>query len=195
MTSSRRAWLPAVLTAFVLTGCSYTIQGDPLAEPGFVPPSTTAASSSASAAGAPKIAKQRTVAGVDPCTLLDANDLKSIGPYKKEPTRKDDVIQESCQYILEDGSPSGRTVATALYQKYEQVRDRQKKGSEKVVDGHSTWTLCELSGDEEVCTATIAVNANRSILVAMTQRSGDPAKMLAVMEPLCRAALARIPVA
>lgn len=194
MTSSRRVWLPLVLTAFVLAGCSYTVQGDPLAEPGFVPP-TTAANSTSSAGSPPKIAKQRTVAGVDPCKMLDANDLKSIGPYKKEPTRKDDVIQESCQYLLEDGSPTGRTVATALYQKYEQVRERQKKGSEKVVDGHSAWVLCDLSGTEQVCTATIAVNANRSILVAMTQPSGDPAKMLAVMEPLCRAALARIPTA
>ncbi|PRY36323.1 uncharacterized protein DUF3558 [Umezawaea tangerina] len=191
-----------LLAALALAGCSYSINGTALPDPSG-PPATSRSTSAApsspapSTAGgpAPKIAKPRTVAGVDPCKMLDANDLKFIGPFKREPRRQDDTIPESCQYLLEDGTTGGRTVVTALYQRYEQVRDRQKNGKEQVVEGHSTWWFCQLSGPEEVCTATIAVNANRSILVAMSQAGGVPDQMVVAMAPLLKAALARIPVA
>ena len=186
-----------LLAALALAGCSYTINGAALPEPGFTaaaPTSTPSASASASGP-APKIAKPRTVAGVDPCKMLDEADLKSIGPYKKPPARQDDVIQESCAYVLDDGTPTSRTVVSALYQKFETVRDRQKGGKEQLVEGHSAWMYCQLSGSEQICAATIAVNANRSILVAMAQAGGVPDQMLAAMAPLFKAALARIPAA
>ncbi|NUT49580.1 MAG: DUF3558 family protein [Saccharothrix sp.] len=192
MTGSR-ALLWTALVLLLTAGCSYSINGDALSEAGGA--SSAATPTSTGSAGAPKIAKPRTVVDVEPCTLLDADDLKSIGPYKKDPARKDDVIQESCQYVLDDGSQGGRTVVVALYQKYEQVRSRQAKGREVVVDGHSTWVLCELSGGETACTATLAVNANRSVLVAMAQPGGVPDQMLAAMQPLLKAALNRLPVA
>ncbi len=197
MTRPSRA-LPFVVAALALTGCSYSVNGSALPDPNT--PSTTAtktsAPSSPAATGpAPKIAKPRTVAGVDPCGMLDANDLKGIGVFKRDPRRQDDTIQESCQYLLNDGSPNGRTVVTALYQRYEQVRERQRGGAEQLVEGHSAWLFCQLSGPEEVCTATIAVNANRSVLVAMAQTGGVPEQMVVVMAPLLKAALTRIPVA
>lgn len=189
MTGSRA--LPVVaLTLLLSAGCSYSVNGDALPEAGVAPATTT----SAGTGDAPKIAKPRTVVGVEPCSLLSKDDLKSIGPFKKEPARKDDVIQESCQYVLDDGSQAGRTVVAALYQKYEQVRTRQAKGHEVVVEGHSTWVLCEPTGVETACTATLAVNANRSVLVAMAQPSGAPEQMLAAMQPLLKAALAKLPV-
>ncbi|MFI9006607.1 DUF3558 family protein [Actinosynnema sp. NPDC053489] len=189
MTGSRTA--PAVALALLLSaGCSYSVNGDPLPAAGVAPTST-----SAEPPGAPKVAKPRTVVGVEPCSLLTAPDLKSIGPFKKEPARKDDVIQESCQYVLDDGTPVGRTVVVALYQKYEQVQSRQAKGHEVVVDGHSTWELCELSGGEMACTATLAVNANRTVLVGMAQAGGVPEQMLAAMRPMLKAALNRLPIA
>jgi hypothetical protein len=181
------------LALLLSAGCSYSVNGDALPQAGVTP--TTSAESSGEPSGGPRIAKPRTVVGVEPCSLLTASDLKSIGPYKKEPARKDDVIQESCQYVLDDGSQPGRTVVVALYQKYEQVRTRQSKGREVVVEGHSTWVLCELSGGEMACTATLAVNANRSVLVAMAQASGVPEQMLAGMQPLLKAALNRLPIA
>jgi hypothetical protein len=190
-----------LLAVLALAGCSYSINGSALPDPAGPPPArtTTAPPSSTSASApsgpAPKIAKPRTVAGVDPCKMLDAADLKVIGPFKREPRRQDDTIPESCQYLLQDGSTVGRTVVTALYQRYEQVRDRQKTGKEQVVEGHSTWWFCQLTGAEQVCTATIAVNANRSILVAMSQAGGVPDQMVVAMAPLLKAALARIPVA
>ncbi|MER5268555.1 DUF3558 family protein [Actinosynnema sp. NPDC002837] len=188
MTSSRTALVMA-LALLLSAGCSYSVNGDALPQAGVTP------TTSAEPADGPKIAKPRTVVGVEPCSLLTAADLKSIGPYKKDPARKDDVIQESCQYVLDDGSQAGRTVVAALYQKYEQVRTRQSKGREVVVEGHSTWTLCELSGGEMACTATLAVNANRSVLVAMAQAGGVPEQMLAGMQPLLKAALNRLPIA
>ncbi|MFD0203181.1 MULTISPECIES: DUF3558 family protein [Saccharothrix] len=188
MTSSRTVLLMA-LALLLSAGCSYSINGDALPQAG-VTPSTTSADEPS---GAPKIAKPRTVVGVEPCSLLTAADLKSIGPYKKDPARKDDVIQESCQYVLDDGSQAGRTVIAALYQKYEQVRTRQADGREVVVEGHSTWVLCEPTGGETACTATLAVNANRSVLVAMAQPAGVPDRMLAAMQPLLKAALSRLP--
>lgn len=187
-----------MLAALALAGCSYSVNGSALPDPNTSATTatrTTAPSTSVAAGPAPKIAKPRTVAGVDPCKVLDANDLKGIGVFKRDPRRQDDTIQESCQYLLNDGSPTGRTVVTALYQRYEQVRDRQKGGKEQLVEGHSTWMFCQLTGPEEVCTATIAVNANRSVLVAMAQTGGVPDQMVVVMAPLLKAALARIPVA
>lgn len=178
------------LALLLSAGCSYSVNGDALPQAGVTPTTTSAEPS-----GDTKIARPRTVVGVEPCSLLTAADLKSIGPFKKEPARKDDVIQESCQYVLDDGSPAGRTVVAALYQKYEQVRTRQAKGREVVVDGHSTWVLCELSGGEMACTATLAVNANRSVLVAMAQAGGVPEQMLASMQPMLKAALNRLPIA
>jgi hypothetical protein len=197
VTRSSRALL-LVVAALALAGCSYSVNGSALPDPNTPTTTTTktsAPSSSAAAGPAPKIAKPRTVAGVDPCKMLDAADLKPIGTFKREPRRQDDAIPESCQYLLDDGTAKGRTVVTALYQRYEQVRERQKGGSEQLVEGHSTWLLCQLSGPEEVCTATVAVNANRSILVAVTQTGGVPEQMVVAMTPLIKAALARIPVA
>jgi Protein of unknown function (DUF3558) len=182
-----RPWL--ALTALVLTGCSYSVNGDALPETGFTPSSAPSTTASA-AGGAPKIAKQRSVAGVDPCKMLSADDLKPLGALTKQPARKDDVIQESCQYVLAD-----RSVVTALYQKYEHVRDRQPRGREAVAEGHSTWVFCDLNGNEMVCTATVAVNPNRSILVAMAQPGGDADRMFASMQPLIKAALNRLPAA
>ncbi|WP_447006101.1 DUF3558 family protein [Saccharothrix isguenensis] len=193
MTSSRTA----LLTAFVLllsAGCSYSVRGDALPQAG-VTPTTSGSTRSGAPSDAPKIAKPRRVAGVEPCALLDADDLKSLGSYKEEPERKDDVIQESCQYVLDDGTARGLTVVAALYQPYEQVRTRQDKGHEVVVEGHSTWVLCDMSGSEMACTATLAVNANRSVLVAMAQPGGVPDRMLAVLQPLLKAALGRLPLA
>jgi hypothetical protein len=192
VTSSRTALVTA-LALLLSAGCSYSINGDALPEAGVTP--TTSSSGQDGPSNPPKIAKPRTVAGVEPCGLLNADDLKAIGPYKKEPVRKDDVIQESCQYVLDDGSTKGRTVVAALYQKYEQVRTRQEKGHEVVVEGHSTWVLCDQSGSEMACTATLAVNANRSVLVAMAQPGGVPERMVAEMQPLLKAALSRLPAA
>lgn len=197
VTRSSRA-LPLVVATLALAGCSYSVNGTALPDPNTsttTAAKTSAPSSSAAAGPAPKIATPRTVAGVDPCKMLDAADLKAIGTFKRDPRRQDDAIPESCQYLLDDGSANGRTVVTALYQRYEQVRERQKGGTEQLVEGHTTWLFCQLSGPEEVCTATIAVNANRSILVAMAQTGGVPEQMVVGMAPLLKAALARIPVA
>lgn len=173
------------VTALTLTGCSYTINGDALPEAGFTPPTTT---SSAAPDAAPKIAKQRSVQGVDPCRLLTADDLKPVGALTREPTRKDDVIQESCQFVFD-----GASVVTALYQKYEHVRQRQPKGREVVVEGHSSWVSCDLDGNAMVCTTTTAVNPNRSILVAMTLNGGKSEQMVATLQPLIKVALNRLP--
>ena len=189
MTGSR-AVLLAVLVLLLSGGCSYSVNGTAVPGTG-----ETASAPGSTAPGTPRIARPRTVVGVEPCGLLTADDLRSIGAFKKEPARKDDLIQESCQYVLDDGSFAGRTVVAALYQKYQDVRSRQAKGREVVVDGHSAWVFCEISGGSMACTATLAVNANRSVLVAMTQPGGVEEQMLSVMQPLLKAALNRLPAA
>ncbi|MBB4968004.1 DUF3558 family protein [Saccharothrix violaceirubra] len=189
-----RMWLAVALAASALTGCAYSINGTPVPMAGGEA-ATSASTTSSSSGGAPKIAKQRTVAGVDPCKLLTADDLKPIGKLTKDPARKDDVIQESCQYVVDDGSAGGRSVVTALYQQYEQVRARQGKGHEEVVDGHSAWVYCDAGSGDMACTATIAVNKNRSVLVAMTTKTGVADQVLATMQPLMKAVLSRMPLA
>lgn len=188
MTSSR-TWVVLALSALALTGCSYTVNGDPLPEADVTPASATT-TSSAQSDGTPKIAKQRSVAGVDPCKLLTADDLKPVGALTREPARRDDQIQESCQFVFD-----GASVVTALYQKYEHVRQRQTKGREVVVEGHSSWVSCEQDGNAMVCTTTTAVNPNRSILVAMTLVGGKAEQMVAALQPLVKVALNRLPTA
>ncbi|MEU4802778.1 DUF3558 family protein [Actinosynnema sp. NPDC023587] len=186
MTSSR-TWVVPALAALVLSGCSYTINGDPLPEAGVTPASASTTPSAASD-GVPKIGEQRSVAGVDPCKLLSADDLKPVGALTREPARRDDQIQESCQFVFD-----GASVVTALYQKYEHVRQRQPKGREVLVEGHSSWVSCEQDGNAMVCTTTTAVNPNRSILVAMTLVGGKGEQMVATLQPLVKAALNRLP--
>lgn len=177
------------LSALLLTGCSYTINGDPLPASDATPASAPTTTSTTSD-GSPKIAKQRSVAGVDPCGLLTVDDLKPVGALTAQPTRRDDQIQESCQYLFD-----GASVVTALYQKYEHVRQRQAKGREVVVDGHSSWVACDLDGNAMVCTTTTAVNPNRSILVAMTLNGGKAEQMTAMLQSLIKVALNRLPAA
>ncbi|MFI9815497.1 DUF3558 family protein [Saccharothrix variisporea] len=189
MTSTRTLLLVA-LSVLLLSGCSYTINGDALPEAGFTPPSTTSTTASGSAGGPPKIAKQRSVAGVDPCKLLTGDDVKPLGGLTREPSRKDDVIPESCQFPVADG-----TVVTALYKKYEEVQGRQPKGHEVVVDGNSSWVLCERDGSSTVCTTATAVNSTRTILVAMSLKGGNEEQMVAVVQPMVKAAVNRLPAA
>ena len=73
VTSSRTALVMA-LALLLSAGCSYSVNGDALPEAGVT--STTSVTASA----APRIAKPRTVVGVEPCSLLTAADLLARRP-------------------------------------------------------------------------------------------------------------------
>lgn len=168
--------------ALVLTGCAYSIQGSPA--PDAVP--------SPSSEG-PKIPKTFDIASADPCTFLTQDDLKQLGPYKREPRRQDDRIQQSCQFVLNDGSESGITVVTAAYMPYEESKKKQPLGREVFVEKHSTWLTCTQQGVDMVCTAVVAVHPERSLLVALALHGATEDKVASTLTPLAAAALKRLP--
>lgn len=168
--------------ALVLTGCAYSVQGSPA--PGALPSSSSEG---------PKIPTTFTVASADPCTFLTQDDLKPLGPYKREPRRQDDRIQQSCQFVLNDGSDAGITVVTAAYLPYQDAKAKQRLGREVFVEKHSTWLTCTQQGPDMVCTAVVAVHPERSLLVALALHGATEDKVAATLTPLASAALKRLP--
>jgi hypothetical protein len=192
VTSARRRILPFASLILALSGCSYSVGGEALPAPGAVP---TSPSAPTTPGGPPKIAKARKVAGADPCKLLDATALQPIGKLRDQPRRRDEQIPESCQFYLDDSSPNAVSVITALYKKYEDVRSRQPKGEERIVDGNSAWTLCDVQASDLVCTSAVAVSSDRTLLVGFEQRGASADTVLVHMQPLIKAALNRLPTA
>jgi hypothetical protein len=171
-----------LLLALALSGCAYSIQGSPA--PG---------AASAPTSDGPKIPKTYDIGNADPCTFLTADDLKGIGPLKTDPRRQDDRIQQSCQFILNDGSDAGVTVVTASYISYAESKKKQPLGREVFVEKHSTWLTCTQQGADMVCTAVVAVHPERSLLVALALHGATEDKVASVLTPLASAALKRLP--
>lgn len=179
---SRFLLLFAVLA---LSGCAYTVQGE--AVPG--------AALTTSPSDAPSIPTKRNVANADPCKLLTQDDLKGLGPFRSDPRRQDERIPQSCQFILNDGSESGITVVTAAYMPFQESRKKQPLGREVLIEKHSTWMTCTQQGADMVCTAVVAVQPDRSLLVALALQGASEDKVAATLTPLASAALARLPAA
>ncbi|GLZ34971.1 hypothetical protein Lesp02_71580 [Lentzea sp. NBRC 105346] len=165
----------------MLSGCAYSIQGD--AVPGPLPSSSTDPE-------APKIPSTRKVADVDPCTLLSKDDLKSLGAPKADPQRQDQRIPQSCQFSM-----NGGTVVAAIYLPYAETKKKQSLGREVFVEKYSTWLTCTQQGPDMVCTAVVAVQPEKSLLVALALQGASEDKVTATLTPLASAALARLPAA
>ncbi|USX48659.1 MULTISPECIES: hypothetical protein [Lentzea] len=169
----------SLLLLFVLvslTGCAYSVQGDPVAAP--LPPLA--------------IATPRKTAGVDPCALVTEKDLKPLGTLKFQPVPRTELAN-SCLFTLNEGS---YVMVAVPYRSFEASKKSQTEGREVETSKHATWLSCTRpgAGKDTVCTATIAVTRDESLLVAVGM-SGDATESEAsrALEPLRQEALKRMP--
>ncbi|MFS8099468.1 hypothetical protein LFM09_20295 [Lentzea alba] len=160
----------------LVSGCSYSIQGSPVAEP--LPPG-------------PAIATPRKTANVDPCVLVTEKDLKPVGTLKFRPAPRAEMAN-SCLYMLNENA---YVLAAVPYRSFDESKEKQKDGREVQTGKHATWLSCGQEKEDMVCTATIAVSRNESLMVAIGMRGAAEAKARDALEPIAREALKRVPAA
>ncbi|WP_258949079.1 DUF3558 domain-containing protein [Lentzea californiensis] len=165
-----------LLVLLPLTGCTYSIQGEPIAAP--LPPLA--------------IETPRKTAGVDPCALVTEKDLKPLGTLKFKPVPRTELAN-SCLYTLNEGP---YVMVAVPYRSFDESKKSQADGREIETAKHATWLSCSRpSSDKDmVCTATIAVTRDESLLVAVGM-GGDATESTAskALEPIRREALKRMP--
>ncbi|QUF07219.1 DUF3558 family protein [Actinosynnema pretiosum subsp. pretiosum] len=198
-----RSWLALVAVVLSVTGCSYSVNGAPVAAPDApaatclsgapspsAPPTRPSSSSSKAAA---KIAHTCSLADLDSCELLSAKDLKVVGTIDGEPTPRDSDLAGSCQFMFDDGSATRSSVVVAPYRPYSESRTKQPGGHEEVVEGNSAWVSCEMDDRVMVCTATLAVSSDKSLLLGYTKSAGNAEEMTATMLVLLKTGLGKLP--
>jgi hypothetical protein len=166
-----------LVVVFLLAGCSYRIQGEPVAEP--LPPG-------------PAVATPRKTANIDPCTLVTENDLRPIGTPKYKPTSQSDKLPNSCLFVMNEDV---QVMIAVPYRSFDESKNRQAKGSEVQTLKHATWLSCGPDGEVMVCTATIATSRNESLLVAINKKGATAAAATKLLEPVAQLALKRLPAA
>jgi len=170
-----RRSLLLLLALVTVSGCAYHIQGEPIAAP--LPPLA--------------IATPRKTAGVDPCGLITEKDLKPMGTLKYKPAPRAEV-PNSCLYQLNE---KAYAVVAVPYRSFEESKNSQKNGREVQTAKHATWLSCGQQEQDMVCTATIAVTRNESMLVALGMTGGTETKTRDLLEPVAQEALKRLPAA
>lgn len=170
-----RRSLLLLLTLLAVAGCSYRIQGEPVAAP---PPPLA-------------IATPRKTAGVDPCGLVTEKDLKSIGTLQVQPAPRKEM-PNSCLFSLKE---SAYVLVAVPYRSFDESKNVQKKGREVETSKHATWLSCGQQEKDMVCTATIAVTRTESLLVAIGMNGATEAKARDALEPIGQQALKRMPAA
>ncbi|MFI6097636.1 hypothetical protein ACIA8G_18900 [Lentzea sp. NPDC051213] len=165
-----------LVALFLVGGCSYRIQGEPVAEP--LPPG-------------PAIATPRKTANVDPCVLVTENDLKPVGTLKFKPAPRAEMAN-SCLYTLNENA---YVVAAVPYRSFDESKKIQQKGREVETSKHATWLSCGAQEKDMVCTATIAVTRTESLMLAIGIRDATETKARDLLAPIARDALKRLPAA
>ncbi|ANZ35516.1 hypothetical protein BBK82_04910 [Lentzea guizhouensis] len=165
-----------LVAVFLMAGCSYSIQGEPVAEP--LPPG-------------PAVATPRKTANIDPCTLITDADLKSLGTPKYKPTAQSEKVPNSCLFVMNEDV---QVMIAVPYRSFDESKNRQK-GSEVQTLKHATWLSCGPEGDNMVCTATIATSRNESLLVAINKKGVTALQATNLLEPVAQTALKRLPAA
>ncbi|MDT7789042.1 MAG: hypothetical protein QOF58_7461 [Pseudonocardiales bacterium] len=170
-----RRTLLLLLALLTVSGCAYHIQGEPIAAP--LPPLA--------------IATPRKTEGVDPCKLVTEKDLKPVGTLKF-PAAPRAEMPNSCLFTLKENA---YVVVAVPYRSFDQSKNIQKDGREVQTGKHATWLSCGQQEKDMVCTATIAVTHNESLLVAIGMNGGTETKARDLLEPISQEALKRMPAA
>lgn len=159
-----------------LTGCTYSIQGEPIAAP--LPPLA--------------IATARKTAGVDPCALVTEKDLKPLGTLKFKPVPRTELAN-SCLFTLKEGP---YVLVAVPYRSFDESKKSQQEGREVETSKHATWLSCTRPAADQdlVCSATIAVTRGESLLVALgIPGAATESTARKALEPLTLEALKRMP--
>lgn len=164
-----------ILALLAVAGCSYRIQGEPISAP--QPPLT--------------IATPRKTEGVDPCALVTEKDLKPVGTLKFQPVPRAEMAN-SCLYTLKENA---YVLVAVPYRSFDESKKSQKSGREVQTGKHATWLSCGQQEKDMVCTATIAVTRNESLLVAIGVAGGTETKARDALAPIGQEALKRMPTA
>ncbi|WP_434449055.1 hypothetical protein [Lentzea sp. E54] len=169
-----RRSLLLLLVLVSVTGCAYSIQGEPIGVP--LPPLA--------------IATPRKTEGVDPCALITEKELKPIGTLKVKPAPRAEM-KNSCLFTLNENV---YVLVAVPYRSFDDSKDSQKSGREVLTDKHATWLSCGQQEIDMVCTATIAVTRGESLLVAIGMSGGvSETKARDTLAPLAQQALKRVP--
>lgn len=170
-----RRLLLLLLTLLAVSGCSYRIQGEPIAAP--LPPLA--------------IATPRKTAGVDPCKLVTEKDLKPVGTLQFRPAPRSEM-PNSCLFTLNENA---YVLVATPYRSFDESKNKQQKGREVETGKHATWLSCGQQERDMVCTATIAVSRSESLMVAIGIAGATEPKARDALEPIGQEALKRMPAA
>ncbi|GAA0524179.1 hypothetical protein GCM10011581_44900 [Saccharopolyspora subtropica] len=132
----------------------------------------------------------RTIAGIDPCNLLTPADLALVGG-PVGPPHPDNPIAGSCAHLL--GSGPENTAAAGFYEPFEKAANRQPRGVQVDVEGHSAWLYCELVSGYQTCTAATAIHQDHSMLTMLSMQGASAADTSDQLFQLTRAALGKLP--
>ncbi|SDP55607.1 hypothetical protein SAMN05421507_110127 [Lentzea jiangxiensis] len=163
-----------LLVVLSVAGCAYRVQGEPIAAP--LPPLA--------------IEKPRKTAGVDPCALVTEKDLKPVGTLRFNPVPRQEMAN-SCLYTLKENA---YVLVAVPYRSFDESKRIQKDGRAVETGKHATWLSCGQESKDMVCTATIAVTRDESLLVAIGIGGGaTEARARDSLAPIALEALKRMP--
>ncbi|GLZ29863.1 hypothetical protein Lesp02_20530 [Lentzea sp. NBRC 105346] len=160
--------------------------------------STPATTSATPATTTARIDTPRNVKDIDACKLLTAEDVRSVGPFYREPADNPDgqpPAFKSCRYAVDDGSEELVTVyVQVIPRKYKDVVFGEPKGSEEIVDGHSVWSSCEPNDRELWCMSTAAVTEKNVLRVSVRQPKASAQRVQQLAKEWLPKTLRRLPV-
>jgi uncharacterized protein DUF3558 len=170
-----------------VTGCAAPVPGEPIPAAGFrentpQPRSTVAAQV--------RIPVPRNSDGIDSCGLLTPADLAVVGG-PVGPPHPGNPIAGACAQLLASGSEN--TAAAGFYDSYEAAVSRQPRGVPVDVEGYSAWLYCELVDTHQTCTATTAIQSDRTLLTMLSVQGASAADTSDQLFQLTTAALHKLP--
>ena len=101
-------------------------------------------------------------------------------------------MANSCLYTLKENA---YVLVAVPYRSFDESKKSQKSGREVQTAKHATWLSCGQQEKDMVCTATIAVTRNESLLVAIGMAGGTETKARDALAPIGQEALKRMPTA
>lgn len=147
---------------------------------------------------APPSGPQRRLAGVDTCTLLTPTDLDRIGGTAGPPggtagpPQRNALLPQSCAYQLAGGAAQD-VAAVAFYKPLDQARRQAPDGTLVDTGGYPTWLVCDVDDGYQSCSAAVAVQPERTLLVLLSRRDVSDVAVRADLDALTRLALDRLP--
>lgn len=188
--------LSVPFAAVLPTACTEPVSGRPAPATTLQPPATdredagNVSPRTSLPVGEPRIPRTRSIAGVDPCSLLAPPELAAVGGAIGPPHR-DEPLPGSCTSII-GGGPED-SVGAGFHVPYQEAVPQQPRGVPVDVDGHSAWLYCEILDEYQTCTAVTAIRDDASLLTLLSKHNTSAADATDMLYGLTRAALRKLP--